>query len=131
MGEARQVMDRLADALQSHDADAIAACFAEDGEIVDPFGTTRGRQEIAEYWRKNFEAFPDLRLTVERTYESGDTAIDEWTFTGTQTGPIVTPEGQEIPATGRQVQMSGADFATVAGGLVTSNRAYFDQMAML
>ena len=132
MGQARDVFDRLTDALNSRDLAAVGACFAEDAEAVDPFSsTTRGREQIVESWRAVFEAFPDGAASPERKHESGNTAMDEWTFSGTHSGPLRTPDGEEIPATGRRVTMRGADFATVENGVITSHRVYFDQMELL
>src|SRR3712207_1126714 len=106
MGQAREVFDRLTDALNRRDLAAIRACFAEDAEAVDPFSsTTRGREQIVESWRGVFEAFPDAHASPERKHESGNTAIDEWTFSGTHNGPLRTPDGDEIPPTGRRVTM--------------------------
>lgn len=131
MGEARQVMDRLTDAINSADPDALARCYAADAVVVDPFGTHRGTDEIVESWRQLFEAFPDAAGTVEHKYESGGTAIDEWTFAGTNSGPITMPTGEQVPATGNQVNFRGVDVATVQDGVITSHRVYFDQMEML
>jgi steroid delta-isomerase-like uncharacterized protein len=131
VAEARQIMDRVTEAINSHDADAVAACFSQDAVVIDPFGRTEGREQIAEYWRGLFEAFPDLRGGAERTYESGKTATDEWTFTGTHEGPLRTPDGESIPPTGKQVRLRGSDFATVENGLIVEDRAYFDQVEML
>ncbi len=131
MGEARQVMDRLTDAINSADLDALAGCYAADAVVVDPFGTHIGTDEIVESWRQLFEGFPNSIGTVEHKYESGDTAIDEWSFAGTNSGPLTMPTGEQVPATGNPVSLRGADIATVQGGVITSHRVYFDQMEML
>ncbi len=131
MGEARQVMDRLTDAINSADLDVLAGCYAPDAVVVDPFGTHSGTDEIVESWRQLFEGFPNSIGTVEHKYESGDTAIDEWSFAGTNSGPLTMPTGEQVPATGNPVTLRGADIATVQGGVITSHRVYFDQMEML
>lgn len=131
MGEAREVMDRLTDALNSHDTEAGVALYADDATITDPFGTTTGTDQIREYWQTFFDAFPDMSGESTRKYESSSTAIDEWSMSGTHTGPLRTPDGQEIPATGKRVTMRGSDFAQVEGGLIVQHRVYFDQMEML
>ena len=131
MGEAREIFDRATAGINAHDAQAIAACYAENAEVRDPFGPHRGRQEIAAYWEVFFTAFPDARGEAVRKYEVGDTAIDEWEFEGTHTGPLVSPDGSAIPATGKTVRMRGADFGRVENGLIAEHRIYFDQMEML
>jgi ketosteroid isomerase-like protein len=62
--------------------------------------------------------------------ESGDTAINEWSASGTHQGPLETPEGT-IPATGKQITIRGCDVVTVRDGRITSHRAYFDQLSFM
>ena len=131
MGDARQVMDQATEAINRHDVDALAELYADDAIVVDPFGETRGRDAVREFWRGFFEAFPDMNGVAERKHESGSTAIDEWTFSGTHTGPMPTPTGETVPATGRRVEIRGADFATVENGKIVDHRVYFDQMQLL
>lgn len=74
------------------------------------------------------QAFPDLNGGDEFKAESGDTAINEWSAHGTNTGPIETPEGT-IPATGKPLTLRGCDAITVRDGRIRSHRVYYDQMA--
>jgi predicted ester cyclase len=65
-------------------------------------------------------------------HESGDVAIDEGHFTGTNTGDIPGPGGESIPATGKQVRVRECDVVTVDDyGLIREHRFYFDQMELL
>ena len=98
---------------------------------IDPLGEWRGKEAILEAWRGFMEAFPDMQGTDERKYDAGDTVINEWTGSGTHTGPIRMPDGQEIPPTGKRMTLRGADFITVRDGLITEHRTYFDQMEMM
>jgi hypothetical protein len=50
---------------------------------------------------------------------------------GTNTGPLVLPTGESMPATGRAVRLRACDAATVENGVVTSHRFYFDQAEFL
>jgi ketosteroid isomerase-like protein len=58
-------------------------------------------------------------------------AIDEGFVVGTNTGPLALPTGRTLPPTGRQVRVRSCDVATVEDGLITSHRAYFDQLELL
>jgi steroid delta-isomerase-like uncharacterized protein len=131
MGDARRISDRFTEAINSQDADAIGALYRDDAVAIDPFGEWRGKEAIVESWRGFFEAFPDIKGTDERSYDAGDTAINEWTGSGTHSGPIRTPDGDEIPPTGKRMTLRGADFITVRDGLISEHRIYFDQMQML
>ncbi|MGC2998441.1 ester cyclase [Streptomyces sp. G35A] len=133
MGEAREVMDRLTDALTAHrDLRAVAELFAEDAVAQTPeAGELHGRDEIVEYWRQITTALPEARYEPVHAYEVGDTAIDEGYFRGRNTGPLQGPDGRTLPATQKEVGILGVDFATVADGRIVSYRLYFDQMAFL
>ncbi len=130
MAEAREISDRYTDAINAHDADAIGALYADDGVFTEPAGEFRGREAIVQYWERFFTAFPDLNGRDEFTAESGDTAINEWSFSGTNSGPIETPEGT-IPATGKRVTVRGCDALTVREGRIRSHRAYYDQLTFM
>jgi steroid delta-isomerase-like uncharacterized protein len=130
MTEAREVSDRYTDLINAHDAEAIAALFADDGVLMDPTGEYRGREAIGEYWQGFFQAFPNINGGDEFKAESGDAAINEWTASGTNEGPLETPEGT-IPATGKRATLRGCDVITVRDGNITSQRIYYDQLSFL
>lgn len=132
MGEARDVLDRMTDAVFSGDVDALADSYAEDAVLVTPDrGEVRGRESIVDYFRPFFEAFSDIRWEEIQRHEAGNVAIDEGFFTGTHTAPLANPDGEAIPATGKQVRLRECDVATVAGGRITSHRMYFDQVDLM
>ncbi|WP_030194207.1 ester cyclase [Streptomyces sp. NRRL S-87] len=133
MGQAREVMDRLTAALTTtRDLKAVAACFAEDACAVTPdMGVLRGRDEVVEYFRQVMDAMPNATYEAVRRHETADTAIDEGFYRGRNTGPLELPSGELLPATHREVRIRGVDFATVADGLITEYRLYFDQLEFL
>ena len=133
MGEAREVMDRLTDALTTHpDLKVIAELYAEDAVARTPDeGEIRGRDNIVEYWRQMTEAVPEATFETLHAYEAGDTAIDEGFFSGRNTGPIQLPTGETLPATQKQVRIRGVDIATVKDGRIVDYRLYFDEMEFL
>ncbi|MEV0171019.1 nuclear transport factor 2 family protein [Streptomyces sp. NPDC050803] len=133
MGQARELMDRLTEAVTAApDIKALAELFAEDAVAVTPDGgELRGRDAIVEYWQQMTDAVPDGTFEPVAAYEVGDTAIDEGFFSGRNTGPIPLPSGETLPATQRDVRIRGVDLATVADGRIVSYRLYFDQMEFL
>jgi ketosteroid isomerase-like protein len=129
MGEARQVMDAVTEAVFQKDLEAAANLYAPDAVMATPDqGELRGREQIIGYLKQFNDAFPDNRYEPAYAHESGDTAIDEGYFVGTNTAPL---PGEELLATGKQVRVRACDIATVQNGVITSHRFYFDQMDFL
>lgn len=132
MGEARELLDRMTDAVFRADAETLADCYAENAVAVTPdYGEVKGRQAIVDYFRPFFEAFSDIRWEEIQRHECGDVAIDEGYFTGTHTAPLANPGGDPIPATGKRVRLRECDVATASGGRIISHHMYFDQMDLL
>lgn len=119
-------IDRAVEAFNDHDLDGMMAQFADGGTFVDPLEPDGvAGAELREYMIDLFEAFPDIRVEVERalTDEAGGTAM-VCTYTGTHRGSM---EG--IPPTGRTIAVPGVSVVTVADDGVTSWRDYWDQQA--
>jgi predicted ester cyclase len=84
--------------------------------------------EAARGWK---EGFPDGRGTVHSAYVDGNTVTLELTWEGTQSGPMRTPDGQELPATGRRGAVKACEVMEIEGGKITATRHYFDLMTIL
>jgi len=87
MNAAQEMVDRLVQATNGHDIDAVAACFAEDYENqtpVHPGRSFRGREQVRQNWEQIFAFVPDLRTEVTRSAIDGETAWTEWEMRGTR-----------------------------------------------
>ncbi|MGW6903683.1 ester cyclase [Streptomyces sp. NPDC054940] len=133
MGQAREVMDRLTEAITTADSKTIAELYAQDAVAVTPDGgELHGRDDIATYWRQMTEAVPDGSYESVHSYEVGNTAIDEGIFSGRNTGPIQLPTGETLAPTQKEIRIRGVDFATVDdSGHIVDYRLYFDEMDFL
>jgi len=60
--------------------------------------------------------FPGLRATADEVIVSGDRAVVRWTAVGTHEGELLG-----IPATHREVQMTGIDILRVAEGRIVEH----------
>jgi ketosteroid isomerase-like protein len=81
------VVQRLRDATNRHDLDALVACFAADyvSEIpAHPSRSFRGSDQVRRNWAQILGAVPDLHSTLVRSSVSGDVAWAEWEWTGTR-----------------------------------------------
>lgn len=71
-------------------------------------------------------AFPDLHFTIEDQIVAGDKVATRWTAAGTNSGAL-----RPVPATGRQVRISGLIMDRVVDGKAVERWEQWDQMAML
>lgn len=128
MDSTQQAADRHLAAFNSKDLDAFVGNEAPDIEFVIPGGIVlTGRDQVRDYMKILWEAFPDISVTAHHQVVSGDTAVTEATFTGTHTGTLMTPQG-DIPATGRSVQGRQVAVQRVRDGQIRSEHLYFDQL---
>ena len=122
------ITQKVLEAVNRHDPAGYAALFAEDAVLHDPQypEALRGRDAIAKDLEDMIRAFPDLRISITNTVESGDQQATEWKVSGTNEGPIPFPSG-EVPATGKRMEFNGSDFARYnASGEIVETRRYYD-----
>ena len=75
-------------------------------------------------------AFPDAKGTETSVVASGDTVVQEITWSGTNTGPMETPGGT-MPATGKSASVRAVMVSTFDGDKIKETHHYFDMMSML
>ena len=131
MASPREVAESYYAALERNDIDAALAFFGDDGELVSPSGPMRGPDQIGRFLTGFGTAFPDARFNLGVTVEVGNTVAEEGTYSGTHTGPLMTPDGQEIPPTGKTVHAPFAAFSEVVDGKIVSQRVYWDQLGFM
>jgi steroid delta-isomerase-like uncharacterized protein len=132
MATALEVARAAVAAWNAHDPSRLATFYRPDVTVVSPDGgEQRGSDEAARRDQAFMAAFPDATQEIQAGYEDGETAIIEWVFSGTNSGPLPLPGGATLPATGKRVSVRGADFVTVADGAVASLRTYYDQVELL
>ena len=81
------VIERLGDAINRHDLDALTACFAPDyaSEFpAHPDRAFRGHEQMRKNWTQIFGGVPDIAATLLRSAASDDTAWAEWNWRGTR-----------------------------------------------
>ena len=73
--------------------------------------------------------FPDGHMTIEDMIAEGDQVVSRYTFRGTNTADFVAP--MPLPATGKQVTMTGIAIARLAGGKVVEVLDMGDNLGLL
>jgi hypothetical protein len=76
---------RLRDAMNDHDAGAMAALFAPDYRSEQPLHPRRGfggRDQVAVNWGQMFEGVPNLEVGVVKETTADSTSWSEWVWRG-------------------------------------------------
>lgn len=71
-------------------------------------------------------AFPDTKMTIDLQIAEGDKVTTRWTAHGTHKGELMG-----IPATGKQVTITGVGIDRIAGGRIVETWGEFDLMGMM
>ena len=76
---------RLADAMNRHDPEGMAACMAPDYRSEQPVHPNRaftGNRQVVANWTEMFHGVPDMRIEVVAEATEGTTSFSEWSWTG-------------------------------------------------
>jgi ketosteroid isomerase-like protein len=82
---ARGVVDRLLNATNDHDLDALVGCFAQGYVNETPAHPARGftgADQVRRNWTQIFTAVPDLAAKVTDWTETDDRSWTEWEMSG-------------------------------------------------
>jgi predicted SnoaL-like aldol condensation-catalyzing enzyme len=80
------VIERLCEAINQHDPDAMVECFDPDYRSEQPAHPNRGfggKEQVHENWSGMFESFPDIEVEVLRQSTEGDVVWSEWHWSAT------------------------------------------------
>ena len=81
-----EVMTRLMEAVNRHDANAVAACFASDYRSEQPLHGNRGfggSEQVLANWTSVFDGVPDFSAEVIASSTTGDVVWTEMLWCGT------------------------------------------------
>jgi steroid delta-isomerase-like uncharacterized protein len=123
------VNDATYAAWNAHDAEAVAAVFAEDAVLREAGrpDATRGRTAIRDRAAHLLRGFSDFRLERLALVIDGDRHADRWVMTGTHDGELFG-----MPPTGRPVRLEGATFTRLGpDGLVVEDVHFTDMAGLL
>ncbi|HEV2712678.1 MAG TPA: ester cyclase [Gaiellaceae bacterium] len=86
----------------------------------------RGKQGFREFATTYLSAFPDGTLTVDDQIAEGNMFATRWTGRGTHTGELMG-----VPATGRQVTISGITYGRIVDGKAWEAWSIWDTLSLL
>jgi steroid delta-isomerase-like uncharacterized protein len=124
---AREFSERYIAAWNSHDADQIEPLVTRDVVWLDPAlaEPARGVEEVKEFMRTSWSAFPDLRFSPGMMWldPHEESMTWAWRMQGTHTGPLEPPG---FAPTGRRIDIDGIDVWDFDEGRIARYRAYYD-----
>ena len=130
MSSIRDVYEQGTRFFNAGDVEGLVDLYTEDATLVTPFGTFEGRAAIHEARSRDKAAWPDHAVTRDVIVEQGDTLADEWAMLATHSGPLVMPDGTELPPTGKRIELKGMELAQLHDGKVAVHHQYWDNMAV-
>jgi steroid delta-isomerase-like uncharacterized protein len=108
------------------EVDAFDGLLADDYQRISGTGSTQGRNEFKASITATRSAFPDLLTVVDEVVVEGDRAAVRWHSTGSHEHSFLG-----VPATKREVSVSGATFARFADDRIVEEHVTWDPRALL
>jgi len=126
----RGLLERYIELYNAGDLDGVMDLYAEDSLQLMPDGLFKGRKAIRDRLALELQAFSDIAHRYVSYVEQDDAFADEWVFVGTHTGPLILPDGSELPATGKRVEMPGMEYVKMQDGKIVVDNLYYDNLAV-
>ena len=104
------------------DFDSIPELLTDDVELINnAFGTTaHGKEAFVQTLQFLKAPFPDAKLEVISQVVGEDFVVNECIFHGTNTAPLMNPDGTSLPATGKRVEVPFCEVWRVRDGKLAS-----------
>ncbi len=134
--EITQVLKQETEAWNAHDADGVAACYAQDAKLYDVGlpEPLRGRAAIRESVAGYLAAFSDFHaVNLGEPIVSGNRAAQEWKVTGTNDGELLgtAPTGKSATTYGCATAEFGEDGLIHRGGNYWNVAALVQQLGVV
>jgi hypothetical protein len=141
MSDPGDVAGRVIDAVNAHDIDTLRSLYAPDARTRRPGWPEESRPEtlLASY-EMDFACVPDIQLSPISTLTDGAQVVTEMRITGTNTGPTVLGDFgkallgadiEEVPPTGRPIDLPAVFVHEVRDGVVVAERQYWGLLEFL
>lgn len=120
----REYLDVWNDREYAKIPDLVAESFVLDGPAVP--GDVRGPDGLEGWLREIVSAFPDFEVTPINVLADEELVMAESTYTLTHEG-----EFNDVPPTGREVEMQAMEKLRVEDGNVQEHQLYYDQQEFM
>jgi len=120
------------EAFNAHDLDTYSRIRAADFLADQPGAPAPlNREQNRMFQQAYLTAFPDAHLEVTLMIAKGDYVVAHVIGTGTHTGPLPTPAGKSIPATGKKVVLKFCDTYELKEGKIFRSWSFADMASLL
>ena len=137
VSSALEVISAYVEALAGRDIEGMNGLRADDFVLDFVHGDAfenrpMSAQDAKMFWPIWFDAFPELDLEVTRTVAADEVVVTQWTFTGTNTGPLDPPIFEKrVEPTGRTVRLRGVSVYDVINGRILRETLYIDLVTLM
>lgn len=127
-----KVIEKIFEDLNRHDLSQVDQYETTD-YLADAPGSpgSQGREAARAYVQGFIDAFPDLHFDLTHKIAQGDFVVVNWVGTGTHTGPLRTPTGDLLPATGKKATVPGSTTYQFRGGKACRSWQFWDMVTLL
>jgi steroid delta-isomerase-like uncharacterized protein len=121
-------LEEWAIAWSTQDVERLISLCTDDCVYEDvPFAwVNHGKDELRAFGQQVFNAFPDFRIELASHFAAADSAMLEWTMSGTHQGDL-----PGMPATGRAFSVRGVTVLALDDGRISRNSDYWDMATLL
>jgi steroid delta-isomerase-like uncharacterized protein len=130
VSEAKRVLEQAIERWNATDRDGWAALYTDDVVYEAPGGARiSGLADLkGKYFDALVTAAPDRGSSDVMLFAEGDHVVEQARYTGTHTGTWRSPDGAEVPATGKKLDFPFVGVFRVENGKISSIRIYYDQI---
>jgi steroid delta-isomerase-like uncharacterized protein len=128
MQDVKEIARRLAEDPWRGKLDEAVKLISDDYVAYVPGAPEplRGKEGFREFTTTYLTGFPDGTITVDEQIAEGDIVATRWTGRGTHSGELMG-----IPATGKQVTVSGITFSRIVDGKAREAWLSWDTLSMM
>ena len=132
MSEPKGVLEQAIEYWNAADRDAWATLYAEDVVYEAPGGQRiSGLADLeGKYFDALLTAAPDRLSRDIVLFADGEYVVEQARYVGTHTGPLLSPDGVEVPPTGKQFDFPFVGIFRIQAGKISSIRIYYDQIEL-
>ena len=128
-----KIVEEWAEAISARDLDRVLGMYAESIVSHDPGlqEPVKGIEAHKAWETAIFEAFGEGKVTLLNVFGQGDQVVAESVYEMTHTGPLLRPDGTEVPPTNKTAKGRVLEVFTFEDGKITEVHAYYDQLGLM